>query len=179
MLSGIAGGSGLTDMFRMPSEQLPPPGHVTILDLAGDGGLSSALALAQAAQLLSQLNTPADHPRLVQIDLPSALSVPAPLAAALGRLFRAARKRNTVLGVSAESAQAVTDLGGGTGSLLSTVFAFATSSPVEADRLRDLLGSSAPILLNPPGAVTTAGDSTWVVMRDLQGRLGQVHLDAW
>ena len=83
------------------------------------------------------------------------------------------------VGVSAESAQAVTDLGGGSGSLLSTVFAFATSSPVEADRLRGLIGSSAPILLNPPGAVTTADDPTWVVMRDLQGRVGQVHLDAW
>jgi hypothetical protein len=178
MLSGIAGGSGLTDLFRMPNEQLPPPGHVTVLDLVGDGGLSSALALAQAAQLLGQLNAPADHPRLVQIDLPSTLTVPAPLAATLGRLFRAARERNAALGISAESAQAVTDLGGA-GSLLSTVFAFATSNPVEADRLRDLLGSSAPILVNPPGAVATPDDPTWVVMRDLQGRLGQVRLDAW
>jgi hypothetical protein len=178
MLSGIAGGGGLTDMFRMPGEQLPQPGHVTVLDLSGDGGLSSLLAFAQAAQLLSQLNTPADHPRLVHIELPSTLSVPAPLAAALGRLFRAARKRNAAVGISAESAQAVTDLGG-TGSLLSSVLAFATSNPVEADRLRDLLGSNAPILLNPPGAVATADEPTWVVMRDLQGRLGQVRLDAW
>lgn len=178
MLSGIAGGSGLTDLFRMPSEQLPPPGHVTVFELFGDGGLSSALALAQAAQLLSQLNAPADHPRLVHIDLPSTVTIPAPLAAALGRLFRAARKRNAVVGISAESAQAVTDLGG-TGPLLSTVFAFATSNPVEADRLRDLLGPSAPILLNSPGAVATADEPTWVVMRDLQGRLGQVHLDTW
>src|SRR4051812_38094476 len=178
MLSGIAGGSGLTDLFRGSSEQLPPPGHVTVLDLFGDGGLSSALAIAQAAQLLNQLNSSAEHPRLVQIDLPSTVTVPPPVAAWLGRLFRAARNRNTALGVSADSAQVITDLSG-TSSLLSTVFAFATSNPVEADRLRDLLGSDAPILLNPPGAVATADDPTWVVMRDLQGRLGQVRLDAW
>lgn len=178
MLSGVAAGSGLTELFRTSSEQLPPPGHVTVLDLAGDGGLSSALALAHAAQLLGQLNTPTDHPRLVQIDLPSTMTVPAPLAARLGRLFRTARKRNTALGVSADSAQAIADLSG-TGSLLSTVFAFATSNPVEADRLRALLGSDAPILLNPPGAVATTDDPTWVAMRDLQGRLGQVRLDSW
>jgi post-segregation antitoxin (ccd killing protein) len=174
----VVSGSGLTDLFRTSSEQLPPPGHVTVLDLAGDGGLSSVLALAHAAQVLGQLNTPADHPRLVQIDLPSTTTVPPPLAARLGRLFRTVRKRNTALGVSADSAQAIADLSGA-GSLLSTVFAFATSNPVEADRLRDLLGSDAPILLNPPGAVATADDPTWVVMRDLQGRLGQVRLDAW
>jgi len=178
MLSGVVAGSGLTDLFRTSSEQLPPPGHVTVFDLAGDGGLSSALALAQAVQLLGQLNTPADHPRLVQIDLPSTMTVPPPLAGQLGRVFRTARKRNTALGVSADSAQAVIDLSG-TGSLLSTVFAFATSNPVEADQLRDLLGSDAPILLNPPGAVATADDPTWVVMRDLHGRLGQVRLDTW
>jgi hypothetical protein len=114
----------------------------------------------------------------VQIDLPSTMTVPPPLAARLGRLFRAARKRNAALGISAESAQALTDLSGA-GSLLSTVFAFATSNPIEADLLRNLFGSGAPILLNAPGAVPTAGDPTWVVMRDLQGRVGQVRLDAW
>src|SRR6478672_8745788 len=36
----VVSGSGLTDLFRTSSEQLPPPGHVTVLDLAGDGGLS-------------------------------------------------------------------------------------------------------------------------------------------
>jgi len=178
MLSGIAAGSGLADLFRASTEALPPPGHVTVLDLSGDGGLSSALSLVQAAHLLSRLNAPADHPRLVHIDLPSMLTVPAPLAARLGRMLRAARERNAALGLSAESAQAITELSG-TGSLLSTVFAFATSNPVEADQLRDLLGSGAPILLNPPGAIPTADEPTWVVMRDLHGRLGQVRLDAW
>ena len=177
MLSGFASG-GLMDVFGMAGQQLPPPGHVTVLDLVGDGGLSSALALAQAAQLLGQLAAPADHPRLVQIDLPSTVAVPPPVAARLGRLFRAARERNAALGLSADSAQMVTDLSG-PGSLLSTVFAFATSNPVEAGRLRTILGSSAPILVNPPGAVPTADDPAWVVMRDLEGRLGQVRLDAW
>lgn len=178
MLSGVAGGGGLSDLFRPSGAHLPPPGHVTVLDLAGDGGLSTALGLAQAAQLLGQLNAPADHPRLVHIDLPSTITVPPPLAARLSRLFRAARKRNAALGLSADSAQLITDLSG-TGSLLSTVFAFATSNPVEADLLRDLLGPQAPILLNPPGAVPTPDEPTWVVMRDLDGRLGQVRLDAW
>ena len=178
MLSGVAGGGGLMDLFHPSGQQLPPPGHVTVLDLAGDGGLSSALGFVQAAQLLSQLNAPADHPRLVHIDLPSTVTVPPALAAPLGRLFRAARQRDAAVGVSAESAHVVTELGG-TGSLLSTVLAFATSNPAEADRLRDLLGAGAPILLNSPGTVATADQPAWVVMRDLQGRLGQVRLDAW
>ena len=178
MLSGFAAGGGLMDLFGGPSAQLPPPGHVTVLDLFGEGGLSSVMAIGQAVHLLSQLSAPADHPRLVQIDLPSTVTVPPPLAARLGRIFRAARERNAALGLSAESAQVVTDLSG-SGSLLSTVFAFATSNPVEADRLRDLLGSSAPILLNPPGAVASPDEQTWVVMRDLDGRLGQVRLDPW
>jgi hypothetical protein len=178
MLSGLAAGSGLSDLFSHSTAQLPPPGHVTVLDLAGDGGLSAALALAQAVHLLSQLNAPADHPRLVQIDLPSAMSVPPPVAARLGRLLRAARERNAALGVSADSAQAITELSA-SGPLLSTVLAFATSNPVEADRLRDLLGSAAPILVDPPGAVASPDEPTWVVMRDLEGRLGQVRLDAW
>jgi hypothetical protein len=171
-------GTGFVDVFRLSSEQLPPPGHVTVLDLSGDGGLSSALALAQAAHLLSQLNTPADHPRLVQIDLPSTVSLPAPLAARLGRMFRSGRKRNTALGIAAEDAQLVSGLSG-SGSLLSTVFAFPTSNPVQADQLRDLLGPDAPILVNAPGAVVSGDEPTWVVMRDLDGRLGQVRLDAW
>ena len=66
---------------------------------------------------------------------------------------------------------------GGSGALLSTVFGFATTSPVEADRLRDLLGAHAPVLLNPPGSTPRPGDETWCVMRDLEGRLGQVRID--
>jgi hypothetical protein len=115
---------------------------------------------------------------LVHIDLPSTVNVPGPLAAGLNRIVRAARDRNTALGLSAESARTVTDLSGN-GALLSTVFAFATSNPLEADRLRDLLGPAAPILVNAPGATAAAGDETWVAMRDLDGRLGQVRLEVW
>jgi post-segregation antitoxin (ccd killing protein) len=178
MLSGLSAGSGLGGLLGAGSAQLPPPGHVTVVDVAADGGLASALSAAQAAHLLSQFATRADHPRLVQIDLPSTITVPAPLGAQLQRVIRVARDRNTALGLSADSAQVVTDLTG-IGSLLSTVFAFATSNPVEADRLRDLLGPAAPILVNPPGTIAGADEQTWVVMRDLHGRLGQVRLDAW
>ncbi len=176
MLSGLSAGGGLGGLLGSASQQLPPPGHVTVLDIAAEGGLASAMAAAQAAHLLSQLATRADHPRLVQIDLPSTISVPAPLAAQLQRVIRAARERNAALGLSAESARVLTDFTG-IGSLLSTVFAFATSDPVEADRLRDLLGAGAPILVNAPGTVGAADEPTWVVMRDLDGRLGQVRLD--
>jgi hypothetical protein len=33
--------------------------------------------------------------------------------------------------------------------------------------------------VDPPGAVASPDEPTWVVMRDLEGRLGQVRLDAW
>jgi len=178
MLAGLSAGGGPGGLFSAGTATLPPHGHVTVLDVAADGGLASALAAAQAAHLLSQFAARADHPRLVHIDLPSTINVPAPLVAQLHRVTRAARDRNTALGLSADSAQVVTDLSG-IGSLLSTVFAFATSNPVEADRLRDLLGAAAPILVTPPGTGASAGEQTWVVMRDLDGRLGQVRLDAW
>jgi hypothetical protein len=137
----------------------------------------NALSLAQAASLLRQVATPADHPRLVHIDLPSTIAVPAPLAGRLNRIIRAARERNTAVGLSADSVRVVTDLSG-TGCLLSTIFAFATSNPVEADQLRELLGPAAPILVNPPGATAAAQEQTWIAMRDRHGRLGQVRLDA-
>ena len=93
------------------------------------------------------------------------------------RFVRTARQNDVALGLSADSADAVADAGGSR-ALLSTVFAFPTSSPAEADRLRDLLGAHAPILLNPPGFVPQAEDEVWCTMRDLAGRLGQVRLDA-
>jgi hypothetical protein len=178
LVSGWSAGGGLGGLFGAAGQQLPPPGHVTVVDVAGEGGLASALSLAQAANLLRQLAAPADHPRLVQIDLPSTITVPAPVAAGFNRIIRAARDRDTALGLSADSVRTVTDLSGN-GSLLSTVFAFATSNPVEADQLRDLLGPAAPILINPPGATAAAEEQTWVAMRDLHGRLGQLRLDAW
>jgi hypothetical protein len=178
LLSGWSASGGLGNPFGADAPQLPPPGHVTVVEAAGEGGLANALSLAHAASLLRQVATPADHPRLVHIDLPSTITAPAPLASRLTRITRAARERNTALGLSADSVRVITDLSGN-GTLLSTVFAFATSNPVEADQLRDLLGPTAPILINPPGTSTAAEDQTWVAMRDLHGRLGQVRLDAW
>ncbi len=177
LLSGSASG-GLGGLFSAAGQQLPPPGHVTVVDVASDGGLAGALSFARAGHLLRQLATPADHPRLVHIDLPSTITVPAPLVAGLTRITRAAGDRNTALGLSADSVRVITDLSGN-GARLSTVFAFATSNPVEADQLRDLLGPAAPILINPPGTTPVVEDQTWVAMRDLHGRLGQIRLDAW
>ncbi len=176
-LSGLLAGSGLDDIFNAGNRQPPPPGHVTVLNLSGDaGGLASALPLAQAAHFLTGLAHPVDHPRLIQIELPSTMTVPAALASGLTRLIRTARQHNAALALSADSAQTLARFSG-SAALLSTVFAFPTSDPLEADRLRDLLGRTAPILLNPPGASITAGDETWIVMRDLNGRLGQLKLD--
>ena len=92
------------------------------------------------------------------------------------RAARAIRSAAAV-GLPAESTEAVADVGG-TGALLSTVFAFGTSSPAEARRLRTLLGADAPILVHPPGFVPRDEDEVWCTMRDLSGRLGQVRLDA-
>lgn len=176
MLSGLMAGAGMDDFFTSGNRQPPPPGHVTVLNLAGAGGLANALTMAQAAHFLTQLAHPVDHPRLIQIDLPSTVTVPAALASGLTRLIRTARQRNAALALSADSAQTVARFAG-SAALLSTVFAFPTSNPQEADQLRDLLGRTAPILLNPPGASITADDQTWIVMRDLNGRLGQLKLD--
>jgi hypothetical protein len=106
------------------------------------------------------------------------MSIPAGFGGRLGKIVRMARAQNAAVGLSAENADTAAQIGG-SGALLSTVFAFATSSPVEAERLRDLLGSSAPILLNPPGTSASPSDETWAVMRDLNGRLGQVRMDGW
>jgi hypothetical protein len=131
--------------------------------------------MAQAARAFARPSTHVEFPRLLQVDLPSGISIPAGLSAPLGRIIRTAREHNAAVGLSAESADTVNHLGG-RGAMLSTVFAFATSNPVEADRLRDLLGANAPILLNPPGTTTEPSDDAWAVMRDLNGRLGQVRI---
>jgi hypothetical protein len=177
-LSGLSASTGLIDLFSTADRQPPRPGHVTVLNLSGDGGgLASALSMAQAAHAFTQLAHSVDYPRLIQIDLPSTVTVPAALATGFSRLIRTARQRNAALGLSADSAQILAHFSG-SAPQLSTVFAFGTSNPLEADRLRDLLGRTAPILVNPPGATMTADEQTWVVMRDLNGRLGQLKLDS-
>lgn len=175
-LSRIAPAGGLSDLFVRPAEELLEPGYVTVLALTGDGPLAAAISLAQAAQAMSRLGTRVDYPRLLHIDLPGGISIPGGLGGRLGQIVRTAREHNSALGLSADSADTVTHLGG-RGALLSTVFAFATSDPLEAERLRDLLGAGAPILLNAPGTTTEPSDPPWAVMRDLHGRLGQVRID--
>jgi post-segregation antitoxin (ccd killing protein) len=178
VLAGLSTAGG--GLFPAPgassSRDLVTPGYVTVLSVSGDGPLGGVMGAMNALRALGELATKAAHPRLLLVDLPTGVAVPGQLAAALGRFVRTARQNDVALGLSAESAEAVADVGG-TGALLSTVFAFPTSSPAEADRLRDLLGAAAPILLNPPGFVPRAEDEVWCTMRDLAGHLGQVRLD--
>jgi hypothetical protein len=172
-LSSLASGSGLLNLLGRPSDELVEPGYVTVVDLSGDAALTTTLTVAQG---LSGLLGRAEFPRLVLLDLPATLSLPAGLGARLGRLAQAAREQDAAVGLCASSADRVAPLSG-SGALLSSVFAFATSSPAEAGRLRDLLGPGAPVLLNPPGATVSPTDETWAVMRDLEGRVGQVRIE--
>ena len=178
LLGGLsAAGGGLFPTAGASSRSLVTPGYVTVLSVAGDGPLGGVLGAVNALRALSELTSRAVHPRLLLVDLPTGVAVPGQLAAALGRFMRTARQNDVALGLSAESTEAVADVGG-TGALLSTVFAFPTSSPAEARRLRNLLGADAPILVHPPGFVPRPEDEVWCTMRDLSGRLGQVRLDA-
>jgi hypothetical protein len=158
------------------AEDVVKPGYVTVLSPSTDGALSGLMSAASAVRTLAGLTSVTDHPRLLQIDLPSGVTVPAAMAKLLTSQINTAREHDVAFGLSAESAETVTGVGG-SGALLSTVFGFATTSPVEADRLRDLLGAHAPVLLSPPGSTPHAGDEAWCVMRDLEGRLGQVRID--
>ena len=177
LLGGLsAAGGGLFPSAGASSRGLVTPGYVTVLSVAGDGPLGGVFGAMNALRALSELASKAAHPRLLLVDLPTGVAVPGQLAAALGRFMRSARQHDVALGLSAESTEAVADVGG-TGALLSTVFAFPTSSPAEARRLRTLLGADAPILVHPPGFVPRPEDEVWCTMRDLSGRLGQVRLD--
>jgi post-segregation antitoxin (ccd killing protein) len=177
LLGGLsAAGGGLFPAAGGSSRGLVTPGYVTVLSLAGDGPLGGMPGALNALRALSELTSKAAHPRLLLVDLPTGVAVPGQLAAALGRFMRGAREHDVALGLSAETTEAVADLGG-TGAVLSTVFAFPTSSPAEARRLRTLLGADAPILVHPPGFVPRTEDEVWCTMRDLSGRLGQVRLD--
>lgn len=174
-VGSLSRSTGVGDLFGGSGTQRIEPGYVTIVQLSGDGQLGAGLA---AMQLLSQFASKADFPRLLQVDLPAGVSIPSAVGSVLGRVVRVAREQNAAVGLSAESADTVAQIAGN-GALLSTALAFATSSPVEADALRKLIGADAPILLNPPGTAVTASDETWAVMRDLSGRLGQVRMEGW
>ncbi len=172
-VSNLSAGSGLLNLINQPADKLVEPGHVTILDLSGDNAWAVAMSSAHG---LSGLLGKADFPRLVQLDLAATIAVPEALAGRLGQLIRTAREQNVAVGVSAQSASTVSRISGG-GALLSTIFAMPTASPAEADRLRALMGATAPVLLNPPGSSGAADDQTWAAMRDLHGRLGQLRID--
>jgi hypothetical protein len=179
-VAGLSRGAGLVQMFTGAGsgDERIEPGYVTVIALSDAGQLGAALP---ALQLLGQLASRADFPRLLHVDLPAGITVPAPFASRLSRIVRTARQQNTAVGLSAESADPVGQLAGG-GALLSTAIAFATSSPAEAEALRTLLGTDAPILVNPPGAPfrpSEEADLTWAAMRDLHGRLGQVRMEGW
>jgi post-segregation antitoxin (ccd killing protein) len=177
LLGGLsAAGGGLFPSSGASSRGLVTPGYVTVLSVAGEGPMGGLFGAMNALRALSELASKAAHPRLLLVDLPTGVAVPGQLAAALGRFMRTARQNDVALGLSAESTEAVADVGG-TGALLSTVFAFPTTSPAEARRLRTLLGPDAPILVHPPGFVPRPEDEVWCTMRDLSGRLGQVCLD--
>jgi len=174
-VAGFSKGAGLTQLFANPGEERIEPGYVTVIGLSEAGQLGAALPVIQ---LLGQFASRADFPRLLHVDLPAGITVPAPFAARLGRIVRTARQQNAAVGLSAENADTIGQLAGG-GALLSTAIAFATSSPAEADRLRALLGVDAPILLDPPGSSVRPSDQVWAAMRDLHGRLGQVRMEGW
>jgi hypothetical protein len=175
-VAGLSRGSGLGQLFGGSSNERLEPGYVTVIGLSGgDGQLG---AILPALHILSQFASKADFPRMLHVDLPAGITIPAAFTSRLGRLVRTAREQNAAIGVSAENADTVFQIAGG-GALLSTAVAFATSNPVEADRLRNLIGLDAPILLNPPGTSVSPGDDTWAVMRDLHGRLGQLRMKGW
>jgi hypothetical protein len=171
-VTNLSAGAGLLGMFNQPADKLAEPGYVTVLNLSGSNALATALS---AAQGLGGLIGSSDFPLLLQVDLPSGVSIPGAVTGRLGQIIRTARERQVAIGLSAGSADSVAAVAGN-GAPLSTVFALPTSSPAEADRLRSLMGVDAPILLNAPGFSPSATDETWAAMRDLQGRLGQVRI---
>lgn len=174
-VAGLSRGSGLGQLFGGSASERLEPGYVTVIGLSGEGQLGAVLP---AMQILAQFASKADFPRMLHVDLPAGMTIPAPFSSRLGRIVRTAREQNAAIGISAENADTVAQIAS-SGALLSTAVAFATSNPVEADRLRNLLGLDAPILLNPPGTPVLPGDDTWAVMRDLHGRLGQLRMKGW
>jgi len=175
-VGSLSRGSGLADLLGGgSSDDRVEPGYVTVIGLPRENQLGAALS---AVQVLTQFRSRVDFPRLLHVDLGEGINLPAGLGARLGGITRFARQQNVAVGLSAASADTVAQLAGN-GAQLSTVIAFATSNPVEADRLRNLMGAGAPILVNPPGAPSVPSEETWAVLRDLEGRFGQVRMEGW
>ena len=174
-LGGLSRGSGLAELLGGSIEDRIEPGYVTVIGLPRENQLGAALS---TLQVLTQFRSRVDFPRLLHVDFGEGISMPAGLASRLGGITRFAREQNVAVGLSAAGADTVAQIAGN-GAQLSTVIAFATSNPVEADRLRSLMGAGAPVLVNPPGAASRSSADIWAVMRDLEGRLGQVRMEGW
>lgn len=174
-VGSLSRGSGLADLLGGSTEDQVEPGYVTVIGLPRDNQLGAALS---ALQVLTQFRSRADFPRMLHVDLGESLGMPTGLVSKLGGIARFARQQNVAVGLSAAGADTVAQIVG-SGAQLSTVIAFATSSPAEADRLRNLMGTGAPILVNPLGTTTVSSDEAWTVMRDLEGRFGQVRMEGW
>lgn len=167
--------SGWSDLFSGSRDDLVEPGYVTVLAVPSPPQIGTVLS---TLQVLTQFSSRVDFPRLLHVDLPEGISVPGGLASRLGAVARVARQHNVAVGLSSASADTLAHVAG-SGAPLSTVIAFATSSPAEADRLRNLMGPGAPVLVNPPGASSVPTDEIWAAMRDLEGRFGQVRMEGW
>jgi hypothetical protein len=174
-LGGLSRGSGLADLLGGSIEDRIEPGYVTVIGLPRENQIGAALS---TLQVLTQFRARVDFPRLLHVDFGEGINMPTGLASRLGGITRFAREQNVAVGLSAANADTVAQIAGN-GAQLSTVIAFATSNPVEADRLRSLMGADAPILVNPPGVSSLPGAETWAVLRDLEGRLGQVRMEGW
>lgn len=174
VVGGLSRSSGLADLLGGSGEERIEPGYVTVIELPRDNQLGAALS---AVQVLSQFRSRVDFPRMLQVDLGDGTDMPAGLSR-LGGITRFARQQNVAVGLAAAGADTVAQIAGN-GAQLSTVIAFATSSPAEADRLRSLMGAGAPILVNAPGTSTIRSDEVWAAMRDLQGRFGQLRMEGW
>ena len=171
----LSRGSGWADILAGSKDDLVEPGYVTVLAVPSPHQIGTVLS---TLQLLTQFSSRADFPRLLQVDLPDGINVPAGLASRLGAVARVARQQNIAVGLSTTGADTLAHVAG-SGAPLSTVIAFACSNPVEADRLRNLMGAGAPVLVNPPGGSSVASDEIWAAMRDLEGRFGQVRMEGW
>ena len=174
-VGSLSRGNRLADLLGGSAEEHVEPGYVTVIGLPRENQLGAALS---ALQVLSQFGSRVDFPRMLHVDLGEGSGLPTGLASRLGGITRFGRQQNVAVGLSAAGADTVTHIAG-SGAQLSTVIAFATSSPAEADRLRSLMGAGAPILVNPPGTSSIPSDESWAVMRDLEGRFGQVRMEGW
>ena len=163
-LGGLSRGSGLAELLGGSIEDRIEPGYVTVIGLPRENQLGAALS---TLQVLTQFKSRVDFPRLLHVD--SGKASPCRPAWHPGwAASLASRASRTSRSDCQPPAPIRSHKSPGT-ARVSTVIAVATSNPVEADRLRSLMGAGAPILVNPPGASNRPGAEIWAVMRDLKG----------